>query len=112
MTPGFVGGLVEAGLLVAILGGVAGIVLVIGWSIVWWVEGLRNRRDHERQRLLLARLYELEVTCGREFSMVELTVVYVRGLVLEADGAGDVVSFRAGLRARYGREEQGGGEHD
>ena len=104
MTPPFAAALSETGLLVAVLGGVALMVLAIGWSVVGWCEAVWHRRDRERQRLLLARLYELEVTCGREFSQVEATTVYVRGLVLETDGAGDVVAFRAGLRARYGRE--------
>ncbi len=108
MTPTFAAALIEAGLLVAVLGGVTLVVLAVGWSVVGWAEAVWHRRDRARQRLLLARLYELEVACGREFSQVEATTVYVRGLVLETDGAGDVVAFRARLRARYGWEEQGG----
>ncbi len=105
--PAFTQALSEVGLLVAVLGGVALAVLAVGWSAICWVEAVWHRRDRERQRLLLARLYELEVACGREFSQVEQTVVYVRGLVLETEGAGNVVAFRAGLRARYGHTERG-----
>ena len=108
MTPAFAGALAEVGLLVAILGGVALLVLAIGWSIVGWCEAVWHRRDRERQRLLLARLYELEVACGGEFPHVGATVQYVRRLVLEEPDAGDVVAWRAGLRLAVANDREGG----
>lgn len=108
MSPGFAAALAEVGLLVAVLGGVALLVLAIGWSIIGWVEALWHRRDRERQRLLLARLYELEVTCSAEFPQVGATVQYVRGLVLEQPEAGQVVAWRAGLRLAVAQDRDGG----
>lgn len=105
MTPGFIAVLAEVGLTLAILAVVALLVLMVGWSVVGWVEAVQHRRDRERQRIVLARLYELEVACAREFPVVGLTVQYVRRLVL-AEEPVDVVAFRAGLRARHGREER------
>lgn len=102
MTPPFAEAIAEVGLLVAVLGAVALIVLAFGWSFLAWVEAVWHRRDRERQRLLLVRLYELEVSCGTEFPQVQSTVEYVRGLVLEQTEAGDVVAWRARLRLRYG----------
>ena len=108
MTPAFTGALAEVGLLVAVLGGVALLVIALGWSVVCWIEALWHRRDRERQRLLLARLYELEVACGGEFPQVGATVQYVRRLVLEQPEAGDVVAWRAGLRLAVAKDREGG----
>lgn len=107
MSPSFAAALAEVGLLVALLGGVALLVLAAGWSIIGWVEAVWHRRDRERQRLLLARLYELEVACGGEFPQVGATVQYVRRLVLETPGAGDVVAWRAGLRRAVAQDREG-----
>ena len=105
MTPGAGAALAQVGLALAILGGGALLVLAVGWSVVLWAEAMQQRWHGERQRLLLVRLYELEVCCFQEFPQVRATAAYVRRLVLEEPGAGDVVAFRAGLRARYGEEE-------
>jgi len=107
MSPSFAGAIAEVGLLVAVLGGVALLVLACGWSVIGWCEAVWHRRDRERQRLLLARLYELEVACGGEFPQVGATVQYVRRLVLEQVGAGDVVAWRAGLRLAVARDRDG-----
>lgn len=108
MTPAFAAALAEVGLLVAVLGGVALLVLACGWSVVGWIEALWHRRDLERQRLLLARLYELEVSCGAEFPQVLATVQYVRRLILEEPDAGNVVAWRAGLRLVVAQDEESG----
>jgi hypothetical protein len=107
MTPAFTAALAEVGLLVAVLMGMSLAVLAIGWSVLAWIEAVWNRRDRERQRLLLARLYELEVACGGEFPQVGATVQYVRRLVLEQPEAGDVVAWRAGLRLAAANDLEG-----
>jgi hypothetical protein len=40
MTPAFTAALAEVGLLVAVLGGVALLVLAAGWSVIGWVEAV------------------------------------------------------------------------
>lgn len=111
MTPAFSATLAEVGLFVAVLGGIALLVMVVGWSMLAWVEAVWYRRDRERQRLLLARLYELEVACSAEFPQVGATVQYVRRLVLEQPEAGDVVLWRAGLRRAVDNDREGGPGH-
>jgi hypothetical protein len=94
--------LAELGLVFALLAGGVLLLLSVGWSVQYWLEARVSRAERVTQRLLLAQLYELEMTCGVEFPQVQATVNYVRALVLGAQEEG-VVTFRARLRTKYGR---------
>lgn len=97
------GFLAEVALFIATIGIVAVLILVVGWSMLAWMEAVWRRRDVARLRVLLAHLYEMEVCCGTEFPQVAATVQQVRRLVLEEYQVG-IVEFRGNLRARYGED--------
>jgi len=101
MSPVVLPALADLGVFCALLGFVTLVLLVWGWSLTCWVDTLRHRRDLERQRLLLAELYQLEVCVGGEFPQVAATVDYVRRFVL-AEEPPDLVVLRTALRLRYG----------